>query len=193
MEQLCWSLYSHRQNFLEMNSSCFQCFGEDAKMIRSWSVIKHQLVVIILVNHGESMVNNGILMVNTLIGGDWNMNGLWLSIYWKCHNPNWLSYFQRSWNHQPECIQKPLIHDATWCTFFGPWSAKATVIYIRFIRKHQGIEIWGKQLCTVAMAKRRKGTMSTAMLSPFQICFLFNMDMFSLDTAPLHGKHTYGI
>jgi len=23
----------------------------------------------------------------------WNMNGLWLSIYWEFHHPNWLSYF----------------------------------------------------------------------------------------------------
>ena len=24
-----------------------------------------------------------------LVGGDWNMTGLWLSIYWECHHPNW--------------------------------------------------------------------------------------------------------
>ena len=24
-----------------------------------------------------------------LVGGDWNMNGLWLSISWECHHPNW--------------------------------------------------------------------------------------------------------
>ena len=28
-----------------------------------------------------------------LVGGDWNMNGLWLSTYWEFHHPNWLSYF----------------------------------------------------------------------------------------------------
>jgi hypothetical protein len=22
----------------------------------------------------------------------WNMNGIWLSIYWECHHPNWLNW-----------------------------------------------------------------------------------------------------
>ena len=32
----------------------------------------------------------------------WNHRILWLSIYWECHHPNWLSYFSEGWlNHQP--------------------------------------------------------------------------------------------
>ena len=36
----------------------------------------------------------------------WNMAGLWLSICWECHHPNWRTHmFQRGrstcWNHQP--------------------------------------------------------------------------------------------
>ena len=31
-----------------------------------------------------------------LVGGDWNMAGLWLSIYWEFHHPNWRAHiFQR--------------------------------------------------------------------------------------------------
>ena len=30
------------------------------------------------------------------------MTGLWLSIYWEFHHPNWRTHiFQRGWNHQP--------------------------------------------------------------------------------------------
>ena len=37
----------------------------------------------------------------------WNMNGLWRSIYWECHDPNWRTHiFQRGWNrnHQPAVV-----------------------------------------------------------------------------------------
>jgi hypothetical protein len=30
--------------------------------------------------------------IGFLVGGDWNMTGLWLSIYWECHHPNWRKY-----------------------------------------------------------------------------------------------------
>ena len=31
----------------------------------------------------------------------WNI--FYFSIYWECHNPNWLSYFSEGWlNHQPD-------------------------------------------------------------------------------------------
>ena len=31
-----------------------------------------------------------LLAESLLLGGDWNMAGFWLSIYWECHHPNWV-------------------------------------------------------------------------------------------------------
>jgi hypothetical protein len=45
----------------------------------------------------------------------WNMAGLWLSIYWECHHPNWRTHiFQGGWNHQPVILfwSKPLYYIA---------------------------------------------------------------------------------
>ena len=38
-----------------------------------------------------------------LVGGDWNMTGLFFQKYWEFHHPNWRTHiFQRVWNHQPD-------------------------------------------------------------------------------------------
>jgi hypothetical protein len=37
----------------------------------------------------------------------WNMNGLWLSIYWECHHPNWrVVIFFRGVGHPPTSWKK---------------------------------------------------------------------------------------
>ena len=36
---------------------------------------------------------------------------LFFHIYWECHHPNWLWYFQRCWNHQP--VYSPLKVDGS--------------------------------------------------------------------------------
>ena len=48
------------------------------------------------------------IVINSDVGG--LEHDFYVSIYWECHHPNWLSYFQRGWNHQPDKLNPPTIH-----------------------------------------------------------------------------------
>ena len=73
-----------------LSALCSSSSAEAAKAADFWRIFGRKAAANFLrrIRGGVSVVWPMIRLENFL-GGDWKMAGLWLSIYWKCHHPNW--------------------------------------------------------------------------------------------------------